>query len=222
MTNPRTSYSPTNFNPLYVNKNGSDIITTADIEVGSSVRFRTKGYLYNGTPGSTALGQFRLRIGIPNTSSTFDFYSNNGLFIRDVGMSALDPNVGRGWWEINVTITKVNASNACNVGVSGLYNCVASTGVTSDTFDIQFYDDPTTFTTRLPNSSSSNTIVPIPFWSALPATFQVELAWQQTAFDANAIATEYTIDYLNTGQEVLATTGNKQHLTQMLSLQNIQ
>ena len=100
MTNPRTSYSPTNFNPLYVNKNGSDIITTADIEVGSSVRFRTKGYLYNGTPGSTALGQFRLRIGIPNTSSTFDFYSNNGLFIRDVGMSALDPNVGRGWWEI--------------------------------------------------------------------------------------------------------------------------
>jgi hypothetical protein len=206
MTNPRTSYNPSNFNTLYANKNGSDIITTADIDVGSSVRFRTKGYLYNGTPASTALGQFRLRIGIPNTSSTFDFYSNNGLFIRDVGMSAGDPNVGRGWWEINITITKINASNACNVGVSGLYNCVASTGVTSDTFDIQFYDDPTTFTTRLPNSSSSNTVVPIPFWSALPSTFQVELAWQQTAFDANAIATEYTIDYLNVGQEILATT----------------
>ena len=206
MTNPRTAFSPSNFNQLYVNKNGSDIITTADIEVGSSVRFRTKGYLNNGTAGQTAFGQFRLRIGVPNTSSTFDFYSTNQLFIRDVGMSAGTPNIGRGWWEINVTVTKVDASNNCTIGVSGVYNCVASTGVTSDTFDIQFYDNDATFTTRLPNNSSSNTVIPAPFWSALPATFQLELAWKQTAFDANAIATEYTIDYLNVGQEVLATT----------------
>ena len=206
MTNPTTAFSPSNFIPLYTNKNGSDIITTADIEVGSSVRFRSKGYLFNGNLGQTAFGQFRLRISVPNTSSTFDFYSTNQLFIRDVGMSAGTPNIGRGWWEINVTITKINASNDCNIGVSGLYNCVASTGVTSDTFDIQFYDNDTTFTSRLPNSSSSNQVIPAPFWSALPSTFQVELAWKQIAFDACAIPTEYTIDYLNTGQEVLATT----------------
>jgi len=206
MTNPSVIFNPSTFRPLYTNKNGSDIITTADIAVGGSVRFRTKGYLYNGTPGFTALGQFRLNIGVPNSSTTFDFYSNNGLFIRDVGMSASDPNVGRGWWEINITITKIDASNNCTIGVSGLYNCVASTGVTSDTFDIQFYDDPTTFTTRLPNNSSSNTISPIPFWNTLPSTFKLELAWKQTAFDANAIATEYTIDYCNVDTQVLTTT----------------
>ncbi|GAF73754.1 unnamed protein product, partial [marine sediment metagenome] len=53
MTNPRTSYNPTAYNPLYVNSNGSDIINTADIAVGGSVRFRTKGYLYNGNSGVT-------------------------------------------------------------------------------------------------------------------------------------------------------------------------
>ena len=206
MTNPSVIFNPSTFRPLYTNSNGSDNITTADIAVGGSVRFRTKGYLYNGSLGSTALGQFRLNIGVPNSSATFDFYSNNGLFIRDVGMSAGDPNVGRGWWEINITVTKIDASNNCTISVSGLYNCVASTGVTSDTFDIQFYDDPTTFTTRLPNNSSSNTVSPIPFWNTLPSTFKLELAWKQTAFDANAIATEYTIDYCNVDTQVLTTT----------------
>ena len=81
MTNPSVIFNPSTFRPLYTNINGSDIITTADIAVGGSVRFRTKGYLYNGSLGSTALGQFRLNIGVPNSSTTFDFYSNNGLFI---------------------------------------------------------------------------------------------------------------------------------------------
>ena len=218
MTNPTTSYNSTAYNPLYTNSNGSDIINTADIAVGGSVRFRTKGYLYNGNLGVTAFGQFRLFIGIGNTSSTFDFYSND-LFIRDVGMTAGDPNVGRGWWEINVTVTKINALNDCTIGVSGLYNCVASTGVTSDTFDIQFYDNPTIFTTRLPNNSSSNTVVPAPFWTALPTTFKLELSYKETAFAAAAIATEYTIDYLNVDQDVLATTSAP--ATDHLSLANL-
>jgi len=204
MTNPRTSYNPIAWNPLYVNSNGSDIINTSDIAVGGSVRFRTKGYLYNGTVGVTAFGQFQLIIGIPNNSGAFDFYTNQ-LFIRDVGMSAGDPNIGRGWWEINVTVTKINASNDCTVGVSGLYNCVASTGVGSDTFDIQFYELPLTFTDRLPNNSSSNTVTPAPYWSTLPANWELRLLYKETSAAAAAIPTEYTIDYLNVDQSVLAT-----------------
>jgi hypothetical protein len=207
MEEPRTTFNSTSYLPLFISGSGSDIINTADIAVGGSVRFRTKGYLYNGTGGgSTVLGQFELFIGINNTAAAFNYYSTNSLFIRDVGMGT-DQTVGRGWWEVHVTVTKIDASNNCTVAVSGLWNAVESTGVNSETFDLQFYDDPSTFTNRLPNTGSSNTLVPLAYWSPLPTpSFKLSLAWKQVSGDARAIATEYTIDYLNTDQNVLATT----------------
>ena len=42
-----TGLPPDIFTPLYVSSTGSDIINTADLAVGSCVRLRTKGYLYN-------------------------------------------------------------------------------------------------------------------------------------------------------------------------------
>lgn len=208
MEEPRTTFNSTSYLPLYISGSGSDIINTADIAVGGSVRFRTKGYLYNGTGGgTTVLGQFELFIGINNTAAAFNYYSTNSLFIRDVGMG-LDQTVGRGWWEVHVTVTKIDASNNCTVSVSGLWNAVESVGVNSETFDLQFYDDPSTFTNRLPNTGSSNTLVPLAYWSTLPnPSFKLSLGWKQVSGDARAIATEYTIDYLNTDQNVLVSSG---------------
>ena len=208
MEEPRTTYNLSSFLPLYISGSGSDIINTADIAVGGSVRFRTKGYLYNGTGGgSTVLGQFELFIGINNTAAAFNYYSTNSLFIRDVGMGT-DETVGRGWWEVHVTVTKIDASNNCTVAISGLWNAVESVGVNSETFDLQFYDDPSTFTNRLPNTGSSNTLVPLAYWSPLPTpTFKLSLGWKQVSGDARAIATEYTIDYFNPETNVITGSG---------------
>lgn len=207
MTNPRFTYGSIH-SPLWLNKDGSEVIIRDLLSVGSTVRLRTKGYFYNGAgAGTTTLGQFRITIGVGNTSGTSNFYSSSSIPVKDAaGMGPTYQN-GRGWFEIEVDVTKLDASNNCTIGVSGLISAVDTTAPTENkTFDLQFYDDPTTFTTRLPNSSSSNLVSPAPFWSPLPATFTLQVGWARTGGDANAIASEYTIDFLNTNTNVLATT----------------
>jgi hypothetical protein len=206
MTNPQTSYGSVQ-QPLWLNKNGSDVINRDDLSVGSTVRLRTKGYLYNGdTPSGVAVrGQFSLKIEINNTSGVFDFFTTD-VQIEDQGMGS-EPYTGRGWWEIHCDITKIDdVNNFATIAVSGIVNYLNASGTATLTRDLIFFDNATVFNTRLPNTDSSNRISPPPFFSPLPPTFTLQVRWATTSGSARAIATEYTIDLLNTNTDILATT----------------
>jgi hypothetical protein len=196
------------YTPMYETSTGSDIIDTSQIAVGGVIRMRTKGYVYNdinnagGNPIS--FGQFRLFIGINNTLGNFFCDSSESLPVIDSAGMGSNPSFGRGWWSIEVNIIKLDELNNCYVSIAGLYNGVNTSGTTSDTFDLQFYSYAGGTSTRWPNVSGS-TSSPSNFYSPMPSTFKLSLSWRATQGNAFAIATEYTIDYLNIDQGVLAT-----------------
>ena len=198
---------PDEYVRMYSTNTGSDIIDTSQIAVGGVIRMRTKGYVYNdinnegGNPIS--FGQFRIFIGIDNAYGDFFCDSSQSLPVIDSAGMGANPSFGRGWWSIEVNIVKLDELNNCYVGIAGLYNGVNTSGTSADTFDLQFYSyDPTQ--RRWPNASGS-TLSPSNFYSPMPSTFQLRLSWRATQGNAYAIATEYTIDYLNIDQGVLAT-----------------
>jgi len=192
---------------MYLTNTGSDIIDTSQIAVGGVIRMRTKGYVYNdiNNAGSNPIsfGQFRIFIGIDNAYGDFFCDSSQSLPVIDSAGMGVNPSFGRGWWSIEVNIVKLDELNNCYVSIAGLYNGVNTSGTSADTFDLQFYSyDPTQ--RRWPNASGS-TLSPSNFYSPMPSTFQLRLSWRATQGNAYAIATEYTIDYLNIDQGVLAT-----------------
>ena len=200
---------------MYEQGTGSDIITTANLNVGDVVRFYACGYFWSNT-GATLTSRFRLSVGVPNTDTSIDSYQNIG--VSGGGMNTSDPvRGGRFYWWIMCNVAKIDVSNNCNITIHGEY-------ANPSTNDMLFTWD----TTGAANATRSNCRPKTEnslsgYYSTLPTTFQIRLDWLNDAGlpnDLRAVATAYRIDLMNTA-EVLTTGGGGGGVSNHLLLSNL-